>query len=139
VSALPTIRAMPVLSCKNVAASIAFYTDKLGFAASAWGEPPTFAILQRGTASIALAQAEKPAVSRTWAAYVYVADADVLYRELFDHGVRIEHAPMTQSYNCRDFVVDDPDGHMICFGQVLKPDPLGPGLSNNLGRDGDAR
>jgi catechol 2,3-dioxygenase-like lactoylglutathione lyase family enzyme len=129
-------RAMPVLGVSDMSRSLAFYRDKLGFAASTWGEPATFAILQRGTVTIALTTVAKPAVSTNWAAYVYVADADALYRELIGHGVRIEDAPTDQPWNCRDFVVDDPDGHMISFGQVLSADPLGPGLSAHVGRDG---
>lgn len=129
-------RAMPVLGTADMARSLAFYRDRLGFHASTWGEPASFAILQRGTVTIGLATVAKPAVSSNWAAYVYVADADALYAEFVAEGVQIVDAPTTQPYNCRDFVVDDPDGHMICFGHVLEADPLGPGLSANLGRDG---
>jgi catechol 2,3-dioxygenase-like lactoylglutathione lyase family enzyme len=127
-------RAMPVLGVADMARSLAFYRDKLGFDASTWGEPPTFAILQRGSVTLALARVAQPAVSPNWAAYVYVGDVDGLYAELSRHGVRIADPPTDQPYNCRDFVVDDPDGHMISFGQVLTPDPLGPGLSDRLGR-----
>jgi catechol 2,3-dioxygenase-like lactoylglutathione lyase family enzyme len=128
-------RAMPVLGTKDMARSLAFYRDKLGFAGSTWGEPATFAILQRGMVTLALAYEAAPAVSRNWAAYVYVGDVDGLYRELLASGVALTEPPQVQPWNCREFVVDDPDGHMLAFGQVLCPDPLGPGLSANLGRD----
>jgi catechol 2,3-dioxygenase-like lactoylglutathione lyase family enzyme len=130
-------RAMPVLDCTDMSRSLAFYRDKLGFAASTWGEPPTFALLQRGTVTIALAHVEKDkaAISRNWAAYVYVRDADALHAELSKYGVALPDPPTTQPYNCRDFVVEDPDGHLISFGHVLSPDPLGPGLSARCGRD----
>jgi catechol 2,3-dioxygenase-like lactoylglutathione lyase family enzyme len=136
----PFIRAMPVLDCSDMAASLAFWRDKLGFDASTWGEPPTFAIVQRGTVSVALAllPKDKVAVSRNWAAYLYVKDVDALYAEYADLGVEIPHPPETRPYNCREFVVDDPDGHVIAFGQVLDPDPLGPGLGDRVGRDGKA-
>lgn len=133
-------RAMPVLESEDMGRSLAFYKDKLGFAAATWGEPPTFAIVQRGTVTIALAKVEPghAAVSRkTWAAYIYVWDVDALYAELMAlGGVAIPHPPRTQDYNCRDIVIDDPDGHMIAFGHVISPDPRGPGLSDRLGRDG---
>ena len=136
----PFTRTMPVLDCSDIAVSIAFWRDKLGFDASTWGEPPTFAIMPRGTASIALAlmPKEKVAVSHNWAAYVYVKDVDVLYAEYAALGVQLPHPPETRVYNCREFVVDDPDGHVIAFGQVLNPDPLGPGLGTRTGRDGKA-
>lgn len=137
-SALQLQRAMPVLDCADLSRSLAFYKDKLGFAATTWGEPPTFAILQRGTVTLALAKVAvgRAAVSRNWAAYVYVRDADGLYAELVAAGVAIAEPPVTRPYNCRDFVVDDPDGHIIAFGQVIDPDARGPGLSDRIGRDG---
>lgn len=132
-------RAMPVLEIADMERSLAFYKDKLGFAADTWGEPPTFAIVQRGTASLALAVVPADAVKasrRTWAAYIYVRDVDALYSELVQLGVTVPEPPETRVYNCRELVVDDPDGHILAFGQVLNPDPLGPGLGNRVGRDG---
>lgn len=131
-------RAMPVLDCTDMARGIAFYEEKLGFDARVWGEPVSFAIMQRGTVTIALAQVAPgaAAVSRNWAAYLYVPDADSLYAEFVAHGVAIADPPETRDYNCRDFVVGDPDGHLIAFGQVLSADALGPGLSEHVGRDG---
>ncbi|MBS0241511.1 MAG: VOC family protein [Proteobacteria bacterium] len=131
-------RAMPVLEIADIQRSIDFYKDKLGFAVDTWGQPPTFAIAQRGTCSVALAvlPADAAKVSRrTWAAYLYARDVDALYAELVQHGVAIPEPPETRPYNCREFVVDDPDGHILCFGQVLEPDPLGPGLGSRTGRD----
>lgn len=130
-------RAMPVLDCTDMTRSVAFYKEKLGFDARVWGEPVSFAIMQRGMVTIALATVAPgaAAVSRNWAAYVHVRDADALYRELVAHGVAIAEPPETRDYNCRDFLVDDPDGHMIAFGHVIEPDPLGPGLSERVGRD----
>lgn len=136
-AAYPFIRSMPVLDCSDMATSIAFWHDKLGFDAATWGEPPTFAIMQRGTVSIALALLPKDqvAVSRNWAAYLYVQDIDALYTEYQALGVTLPHPPETRPYNCREFVVDDPDGHVVAFGQVLNPDLLGPGLGTRIGRD----
>lgn len=130
-------RAMPVLDCTDMARSIAFYKDKLGFDAAVWGEPVSFAIMQRGLVTIALAKVDagKAAVSRNWAAYVHVTDVDALYAEFMSLGVVVPEPPETRDYNCRDFLVDDPDGHMIAFGQVIELDPLGPGLSDRVGRD----
>lgn len=134
-------RAMPVLECADLLRSVGFYRDRLGFSASTWGEPPTFAIVQRGVVTLALNQVPAPpAVSRrTWAAYLYVDDVDGLYAELSQLGVGIPEPPETRIYGCREFVADDPDGHIIAFGHVISPDPLGPGLSGRTGRDGQGR
>jgi predicted enzyme related to lactoylglutathione lyase len=131
-----TIRAMPVLASSDIVRSIGFYRNVLGFEASTFGDPPTFAILQRGTVTLGLAGAERPAVSANWVAYIYVADADALYSEFNMHGAGLTEPPENKAYNCRDFTVDDPDGHLIAFGHTLDTDPLGPGLSDRIGRDG---
>lgn len=129
-------RAMPVLETADLARALAFYKDRLGFSARTWGEPATFAIVQRGTITLALNLVdETPAVTRrTWAAYLYVTGIDALAAEFAAHGVAIPHPPETKPYDCREFVVDDPDGHIIAFGEVMAPDPLGPGLSDHTGR-----
>ena len=134
-------RAMPVLPISDMDRSLAFYKDKLGFSAATWGEPSTFAILQRGTVTLALAVVATEQIVRTgvWSAYLYVADADEVHAELMAHSVAISGPPQTRFYGCRDFTIDDPDGHGIGIGQVLDPGPLGPGLSDRVGRDGNAR
>ncbi len=116
------IRAMPVLDCTDVAASVAFYRDQLGFVAHTWGEPPSFAIASRGTVTLGLAAVhagDTLQVKQNWAAYIYVADADALYAQLLQRGVQIPEAPTLQPWGCRDFVLHDPDGHLLCFGQDM--------------------
>ena len=130
------VRAMPVLDCADMAVSLAFYRNKLGFHADTWGEPPTFAILQRGAVTLALAQVDKPAVNKTWAAYLYVTDVDAVYAELMAHGVAIAEPPEDRFYNCREFTVDDPDGNLLAVGQIRVPNAYPAGLSDNTGRDG---
>lgn len=127
-------RAMPVLDCTEMARSIAFYKDKLGFSAVTFGEPPTFAIVQRGSVTLALSLRDNPAVGDTWAAYIYVQDADAVHADLVAHGIVAEQ-PGDRFYNCRDFTVDDPDGNQIGIGHVIRMDELGPGLSNRIDRD----
>jgi uncharacterized glyoxalase superfamily protein PhnB len=133
------LRAMPVLQVSDVKASAAFYCERLGFASHGfWGTPPVFAIVQRGLVTLALDQSRDgstPPRQQYWSAYVYVTDADALRRELGSHGVAIHREIETTEYGCRDFDVRDPDGHILAFGHVVSPDPMGPGLTaGHLGR-----
>jgi predicted enzyme related to lactoylglutathione lyase len=127
---------MPVLDCTDMARSLTFYTDKLGFDASTFGEPATFAILQRGTVTLGLSlrAVGQAAIGQTWAAYIYVANSDAVHAEWVARGVDIADAPEDRFYNCRDFTVDDPDGNQLGIGHTLDADPLGPGLSQRIGR-----
>lgn len=132
-------RAMPVLPIIEMERSLAFYRA-LGFEAATWGEPPTFAIVQRGLVTLALGVRPQEEIRRSglWSSYIYVRDADAVHAELSRHGIAAE-PPETRAYNCRDFTVDDPDGNLIGIGHVLSADALAPGLSAHTGRDGEGR
>jgi catechol 2,3-dioxygenase-like lactoylglutathione lyase family enzyme len=134
---MQTLRSMAVLQVRSVARSVAFY-EALGFAShGGWGDPPLFAIVQRGDVTIALdkARADDPIpLNQWWAVYIYVDDAKALREEFATLELRQPtemHFP--QHYGCIDFDVVDPDGHRIAFGQSLHPVP-GPGLNEDRGR-----
>ncbi|MEM1299199.1 MAG: VOC family protein [Pseudomonadota bacterium] len=131
---MKTQRAMPVLQVSDVTASLAFY-DRLGFAShGTWGDPPGFAIIQRGDVTLALDRGEGAVpLNQWWAAYVYVDDAEALRGEFLAEGVSPTEMHRPNDYGCIDFDVLDPDGHRIAFGQALNPVP-GPGLSDERGR-----
>lgn len=81
---MATLRSMPVLQVRDVARSVAFY-EKLGFAShGVWGDPPLFAIIQRGDVTLALDRARQDGpipLNQWWAAYIYVDDAKALRDE----------------------------------------------------------
>ncbi len=135
----PMQRAMPVLQVHDLNISLAFYCDTLGFAShGTWGAPPVFAIVQRGLVTIALDQSRDgstPPPQQYWHAYIYVTDADALLAELKQRAVAIERDIETTEYGCRDFDIRDPDGHVLGLGHVIEPGRLGPGLTDNLGRN----
>lgn len=126
-------RSMPVLGVKDVAASIAFYRDKLGFfEGGQWGPeggPPGFAIVGLDTITIAFDRdPDAKARAHGWIAYLYVDNVDAYHAELVARGVEILQAPHETFYGIREITVRDPDGHQLAFGQDLTPGPKGPGL-----------
>ncbi len=125
-------RSMPVLEVTDVVKSAAFYRDMLGFTPGHfWGDPPCFNIVGRNTVTIALDQSRETGReprNQYWAAYIYVDDVDALAEELRAKGVEIVRGPEDQEYGCREIDVKDPDGHIIGFGQDLRPSEEGPGL-----------
>jgi catechol 2,3-dioxygenase-like lactoylglutathione lyase family enzyme len=126
------LRAMPVLQVSDVAASQAFYCDRLGFVShGTWGDGPEFCIVQRGKVTIAFdrSRSDGPVpVNQYWAAYVYVEDSDALHAEFAAKGVDIPRGPEDTFYGSRDFDIRDPDGHLIAFGHDLEPDDTELGL-----------
>jgi predicted enzyme related to lactoylglutathione lyase len=134
---MKTHRAMPELQVSDLMASVDFY-NRLGFATNGiWGEPEAFAILQRGNVSLALQllKAEKIPVNTHWAAYIYVDDARAVHKEYQAAGLEIARPPEETFYGCLDFDVADLDGHLLAFGQDLEPQPHGPGLGAEKGKE----
>lgn len=126
-------RSATVLQVSDVKKSEAFYRETLGFdTGNFWGEPPCFCIVGRGTVTLFLDQSEKPdatiPVNQYWASYIYVDDVEAYYAEVLSKGGEPIEPPKDMPHGCREFDVRDPDGHIICFGQDLRPGPDGPGL-----------
>ena len=117
----------PVLLVKDVVAAAEHYRDKLGFQFPRfWGEPPAFVILNRDRMHLMLKQAEDPAhvvphwrvSDKLWSAYFWVANVDALHAEFVKRGANIDYGPCDQPYGCREFGIQDIDGHDIGFGEV---------------------
>ncbi|MEM9320575.1 MAG: VOC family protein [Pseudomonadota bacterium] len=134
---MTTLRAMPVLQVSDVTASAAFY-ERLGFHSHGiWHHEGTakFAILQRGDVTLAVQLLRGPLrVNTHWAAYIYVSDVAALH----DEWAGLDLPELTairhdNPYECDEFDIRDPDGHLICFGQDMIP-THGPGLSDKKGR-----
>ncbi|MEM7268487.1 MAG: hypothetical protein AAF401_04450 [Pseudomonadota bacterium] len=131
---MATLRSMPVIPVSDVTAAEAFWA-RCGFSShGAWGDPPKFAIVQRGEVTFALDRHDGALPqNQWWAAYVYVEDAEALKAEFAAEGLETTDMHRPDDYGCIDFDVIDPDGNRIAFGQALNPVP-GPGLDHDRGR-----
>ena len=107
-----------VLHVKNMAAALAYYRDKLGFAVTfSWEEPPRYVCLCLGDCAIHL-NAYVPPTGPSHAA-VFCKGIDALYQTLIARGVAIAEPIADRPYGMRDFSVTDPDGHRLDFGQGI--------------------
>lgn len=118
----------PVLLVRDVVAAADYYRDRLGFTYERlWGDPPTFVILHRDDCAVMLRQVDNPSqvipnwtvVSNLWDIYFWVDDVEAIYEEMQGRGAVIDYTLCTQPYGCREFGVQDLDGHDIAFGQVI--------------------
>jgi catechol 2,3-dioxygenase-like lactoylglutathione lyase family enzyme len=133
VTAARILRQAPILFASNLRASISYWTDKLGFEThGAFGEPPEFAIMERGNAFAMLSQAPQghrivpnwQIKEALWNAYFWVDDIQTLFDEVRGRGATIDYGLCDQPYGVREFGVQDPDRQDIGFGQLLKPPPI---------------
>ena len=117
----------PVVDCEfhhtgirvsDLSASVAFYTEKLGFTLGfTSGEPATLAGVGLGQAQIFL---EKGTPNPSGCnLYFVVGDADELFEFQRKAGVEIVAAPADEPYGLRDFRVRDLDGYELGFGHYI--------------------
>jgi catechol 2,3-dioxygenase-like lactoylglutathione lyase family enzyme len=115
----------PCFFVRNVPASIAFYSDKLGFDVT-FREPehdPFFAIVCRGGAMLMLkAVGVDPVPNRTrhpwgpWDAYLNAPNPDALAEEFTSRGVLFSAPLKDTSDGLRGFELKDADGYVLFFG-----------------------
>jgi len=99
----------------DIPRAIKFYQEVLGFRVAATIEDPpaTFALMMRDGAELALGRGVNPTRSGF---YAYVEGVEELHRGLVEAGT--DATPLTtQPWGLRDFVLHDPDGHMVAIGE----------------------
>lgn len=106
----------PTLLVSDVAASVKFYTEKLGFSPGfLWESPPTFAGVNLGKVSVHLSQGTPNPESTS--VYFVVDDVDELYAFQERNGVAVSAAPRVVPWGMREFEVHDDNGYSLRFGQ----------------------
>ncbi|HLK03614.1 MAG TPA: VOC family protein [Candidatus Acidoferrum sp.] len=122
----------PVFFTRNIPATLAYYTGKLGFiclgtwpTASSLNEPPEYAIVARDHQVIHFRCAEPPTANpdkyadELLDAYLVVEDADALYAEYAAQGVEFTRGLDDTPWRTREFAVKDCDGRLLAFGANL--------------------
>ncbi|MGC4038526.1 MAG: VOC family protein [Chitinophagaceae bacterium] len=125
-------RLSPILWTKDLAASIQFYTDILGFRAQS--NFPNFASLQKGSVEIMLVlPVEEPEDCKdpdnqepffvkpklTGSIYITVSGVDDLWVTVKDKAV-IESSIADREYGMRDFSILDNNGYELVFGENIE-------------------
>lgn len=108
---------MPALPLDDVPAGVVHYRDVLGFQINY--QQHDIGVMDRDDVRLLL-------IARTarhkgiGSAYVYVEDADTLYAELRAKGANVQSEPVSQPWGLREFLVLDPEGNEITFGQPFE-------------------
>src|SRR4029077_3711098 len=116
----------PVFFTRDIPATLAYYTGKLGFAClGMWQDPPVYAIVARDQQVIHFRCAEPPTANpdkyadELLDAYLSIDDADALYTEYASRDVECTRELSNAPGNSREFVVKDCDGRLLAFGAIL--------------------
>ena len=111
-----------VLAVQNLAASVDYYKEKLGFttdwAYDGWHQ------LRRSSLVVMLGECtdDRSAFetrNHSYFAYVQVEGVDEMFKELVTKGVKINNALGSKPWGMREFGIITVDGHRIMFGQQL--------------------
>jgi catechol 2,3-dioxygenase-like lactoylglutathione lyase family enzyme len=119
----------PNIMVSNVARSMAFYRDRLGFSVASTvpdAEPYVFAIMRSGPVEVFL-NAPEPALEEypamkgkplggTFTMFIQVTGIERTYEELKAQ-IPIVAPLETKWYGVTEFVVADPDGYLITFAE----------------------
>jgi ankyrin repeat protein len=106
---------VPILTVKNMTASIECYVGKLGFEKKwEWGNPPDFACVRRQQVEIFLSL-DPQGGPRAWLS-IFVQDVDALYETYKKVGAIIRKPPADYPWGMREMTVEDPDGHSFRIG-----------------------
>ncbi len=124
-------RLSPILWTKDLAESVAFYKDILGF--SAQSNFPNFASMQKGNVEIMPVEpVEEPEDCKdpdnkepffakprlTGSIYITVGDVNALWDAVKDRA-KIESGIADREYGMRDFSILDNNGYELVFGENI--------------------
>jgi catechol 2,3-dioxygenase-like lactoylglutathione lyase family enzyme len=115
----------PILRVLNLAESLAYYENKLGFRTD-WNHENQVASVSRGAANIMLCEGDQ-GLGKAWV-YIGVGDVELLFEEYSGKNAKIRQKPTNFSW-ALEIQVEDLDGNVIRFGSEPKKDaPFGPWL-----------
>lgn len=103
----------PILNVTDMARSLAFYVDVLGFNKADWGDD-NFTSVARDNCGVYLCKGGQ-GQRGTWIWVGFDGDIFDLYRRLKLKGVRIRLEPTNFSW-AYEMQIEDPDGHVLRFG-----------------------
>ena len=112
-------QATPVLACRDLAETLAWYRDVLGF--DAWwmsGEPATDAGVRRNGASLNF-MSDVDLAGRVGGSevMVFVSGVDDLYAEHRAKGAPIASPITDEPWGLREYTVSDPNGYLLRFAE----------------------
>ena len=120
---VPIIGIAPQLLVDDLERSIAYYRDRLGFALDFVYED-FYASVSRDGFAIHLKCAPKSAADRAHRkenehldAYIAVIGVRDLFNDLQQRGASVLTPLEQRPWQCLDFYIEDPDGHVLCFSE----------------------
>jgi catechol 2,3-dioxygenase-like lactoylglutathione lyase family enzyme len=115
----------PQLLVADLDQAVAYYRDRLGFTLD-FAYDDFYASVSRDGFAIHLKHGPSRPDERAWRkqeehldAYVAVTGIRALFEELRQRGAAVVKPLADRPWGCLDFYVEDPDGHLLCFSELV--------------------
>ncbi len=125
--------AFPQFRVEDVVRTAEHYRDVLGFEIDGYfGDPPVFTHVQRDHVVIQIGRSlHRDSLSRGagpegYNATIWTDDVDALARELKARGATIKDGPLNRVYPCRELIVEDCNGLVLCFAKRIPVSETAP-------------
>jgi catechol 2,3-dioxygenase-like lactoylglutathione lyase family enzyme len=116
----------PVLVVSDVAETLAYYREQLGFETEPWEQnPAAYGYARRDGCAVHFNQGEQPRPNHEvvqpdlFDVYLWVDDVVALHDELAERGADLLHAPIERPWRMLEIRVQDPNGYILAFGQPI--------------------
>lgn len=124
-SAAAIISIVPQFLVDDLERAITYYRDRLGFELD-FVYDSFYASVSRDGFAIHLKESVRLPEERAFKkahehldAYVSVAGVQQLFTELQSRGATITQPLADQPWSCTDFIVEDTDGYVLCFSELI--------------------
>ena len=108
-------KAIPVLASLDMARTLRFYRETLGFSTRQF-EAEGYGIAQRGDTELHFWACSEKHIAENTSCYIRVADIEAVHRELSAELPALAAVAHT-AWGMDEFYVIDPDGNLLKFGQ----------------------
>jgi catechol 2,3-dioxygenase-like lactoylglutathione lyase family enzyme len=106
---------VPILYSRDIPASVAYYTGILGFTGKwMYGDPPSFAGINKDSVEVFFSNDHREFAGTSIA--IMVDNVDEYYESVKAKGANVKMHLRDMPSGMREFLVEDPDGHIIRFG-----------------------
>ena len=109
---------MPGFPVRDMDRAVSFYTRELGFHLT-FRNGAIFSIVCRDAVEVTLSLAPAGRDPGPAHCYVRVTGVDDFHREFRERGVTMTHPLRDEEYGMREFMVTDPDGNTLNFGEPI--------------------
>ncbi|TDW16759.1 hypothetical protein EV128_1325 [Rhizobium azibense] len=111
------IEVLPVLPSLDIAATVAFYRDELGFAQIVH-QTPDYLIVRRDEMELHFWRTDDASLPEKTSIYLRGGGIGALHAEYRAKGVRRLTDMQVRPWNMEEFYIHDPHGNLLRFGRV---------------------